>query len=225
MLKHVYLSLFRLNRKMLLVLTALFIVPSVAPFLGMLLFFTLLNVLLWTEIKNHTDLLYRSLPVRPSTVVNARYLAAFSIAVAVQVLGYVLYLLLIRREGVEISGFFTNREGIAYFTAALTAFYLPAYHLFGYLGGMVVCLVSMGGFTVLLSGLLYVYLSLSTGTWVLDHYAETGGNLWLLVPVIFKRGIAWMGIDVFRIFIICLLVLLMWSSYRLSIRFFGKKDI
>lgn len=227
MLQFVYLNLFKTNLRKLLLPAALFIVPSAAPFLGVLLFFMLLSAVLRTEMENNTDILYRSLPISPVAVVKARYLAAFSIAVGVQLAGYVLYLVLFRQPGADAAMFFKNREGMAYFIFFLMAFYLPAYHRFGYFRGMVAGFLSMWVFTVLLSGLLYVYLSLRSGIWALDRYTVVDGvvGFFLVVWEVFGKAIAEIGTGVFRVGTIILLVLLMWASLRLSIRFFRDKDI
>lgn len=190
-----------------------------------------ISSLMNTEEKNHTDILYRSLPVRPSSIVYSRYIAASAIFAGVflpafLVCSFIETLDIPGRTGlspvITVTGFFV----IAVPAAVLVAGIFPFCFKYGYVKGMLVgsaaSVLAAGIFAVI----LYLIVSISGKTEILGAVMAKADRAWIVrfIMGVFAQAAVFIGKTLFPVFISIVTALLVVVSVRVSVRFYKNRD-
>ena len=200
----------------------------------MVFFFTIIFIssLIQNEEKNHTDILYRSLPVRSSSIVYSRYIAASVVFVGVFLPAFLACSLIEAldipgRTGssqvITVTGFFT----IAVPIAVLVAGIFPFCFKYGYIKGMLLGSVATILAGAILAGILYIIFSLSGKTGILTAIMAKTDQSWIarFLLGVFAQAVALMGKEFFLVFIIIVTVILLAVSVKVSVKFYNNRDL
>ncbi len=184
-----------------------------------------------TEEKNNTDILYRSLPIKPSSIVYSRYIAA-----AVSCAGIFLPSLLAcsfiephyfpglteSSPVITGAGFFIITVPIAILVAGI----FPFSFKYGYMKGRLLGSVASILAGVTLMAILYAIVSLSGKTEILTAVMAQTERSWItrFSLEIFAQAEALMGKEFFLAFISSVTVILLAVSVKASVRFYNNRD-
>lgn len=200
----------------------------------MVFFFTgiYISALMQTEEKNNTDILYRSLPIRPSSIVYSRYIAASFIFAGVFLpaflaCSFIEHLGLPGRTAslpvITVAGFFT----IAVPLAVLVAGVFPFSFKYGYGKGML-----LGSVASILAGgtlavILYIIVWISGKTEILKAVMATTNQSWIIrfFMGVFAQAMVLMGKDFFLAFISMVVVILLIGSVKVSVGFYNSREL
>lgn len=199
----------------------------------MVFFFTIMFIssLNKTEEKNNTEILYRSLPIRPSSIVYSRYIAAAFVFTGVFLpaflVGYLIdHIGLPGRTAslsvITVAGFFT----IAVPLAVLVAGVFPFSFKYGCVKGMLlgsVASILAGG---ILAVILYIIVSLSGKTEILTAIMAQSDQTWItrFLLGVFAQSMTLMGKDFFLALISTVTVILLAVSVKASVIFYNNRD-
>jgi len=200
----------------------------------MVFFFTLIYIsaLMQTEEKSNTDILYRSLPVRPSAIVYSRYIAASFIFAGVFLPAFLAcffieYIGLPGRTAsfpvITAAGFFTIALPIALLVAAIFPFTFKYGYMKGIVLGSVASILAGGTLAVI----LYIIVSLSGKTEILTAVMAQTDQAWInrFLLGVFAQSTTLMGKDFFLVFISIVTVILLAISVKVSVRFYNNRDL
>lgn len=203
-------------------------------FLIVVFFFTgiYISALMQTEEKNNTDILYRSLPIRPSSIVYSRYIAASFIFVGVFLpaflaCSFIEHLGLPGRTAsfpvITASGFFTIAVPLAFLVAGI----FPFCFKYGYGKGMLlgsVASILAGG---ILAAILYTIESISGKTEILTVVMAQTDKTWItrFLLGVYAQSMTLMGKDFFLALISTVAVILLVVSVKVSVKFYNDRDL
>ena len=202
--------------------------------LFMVFFFTIIFIssLIQNEEKNHTDILYRSLPVRSSSIVYSRYIAALVVLAGVFVPVFLVCSLIEAldipgRTGsspvITVTGFFTIVVPIAVLVAGIFPFYFKYGYVKGMMLGSVASILAIGT----LVGILYIIFSLSGQTGILTAIMAKTDNYWIVrfLMGVFAQAATLMGKEFFLVFISIVTVIFLAVSVKVSVKFYKNRDL
>jgi ABC-2 type transport system permease protein len=200
----------------------------------MVFFFTIIYIssLIQNEEKNHTDILYRSLPVRSSSIVYSRYIAASVVFAGVFLPAFLACSLIDAldipgRTGsslvITVTGFFTIAVPIAVLVAGIFPFYFKYGYVKGMLLGSVASILTVGTLAVI----LYIIFSLSGKTGILTAIMAKTDNYWIVrfLLGVFAQAATLMGKEFFLVFISIVTVILLAVSVKVSVKFYKNRDL
>ncbi len=202
--------------------------------LFMVFFFTTIFIssLIQNEEKNHTDILYRSLPVQSSSIVYSRYIAALVVLAGVFVPVFLACSLIEAldipgRTGsspvITMTGFFTIVVPIAVLVAGIFPFYFKYGYVKGMMLGSVASILAIGTLAVI----LYIIFSLSGQTGILTAIMAKTDNYWTVrfLMGVFAQAATLMGKEFFLVFISIVTVILLAVSVKVSVKFYKNRDL
>jgi hypothetical protein len=185
-----------------------------------------------TEEKSRTDVLYCSLPVKKSTIVYSRYLAAFFIFVGVVAVCFPVFSII---ESLDLPGrtvifppisaqqLFT----VTIFVALFVSGFFPFYFKYGYMKGQLLGAAAITLVSTAFMGVLYIVVSLSGKTAILDAVMSKTELPWIfrLFMGVFAQAEALMGNLNFQAIIGIMTAVLVIVSVRGSVKIYNNKDL
>jgi hypothetical protein len=221
------LALLGAHKTKILGLSALFLLLLPIHLFNILFCWILITQMARSEDNYHIDELFCSLPLKRPAIVTARFLVALLIILAATGLGFIIFhLSLIFTDfyprGLEIKpGLFTFLFPIL----LLISSYFPPYFRNGHRQGVEVSFTFASLAAAFWLGLLYIAVSLISGSWQL--HTETGVKAVLIsqVMAILRKSIAVFGITVFHLVLVGTISLLLVISYVLSLRFYSRREL
>ncbi len=228
---------FYVNRSLPLVLAVIFSFYFVLFFLmeqliiePTLFIFIVTLILMYTDEKYKTDTLYCSLPLKRSTIVLARYVSLLlTILVGI---GLVFIFTFLMKKSWPM-GFppppegwtATNWFSVFFPLALIFSIFFPLYFRFGYSKGVILGFISTAVVGFLLVGLLYVMVSIKSGSWGLAQYTEGKENpILAFITGIIGQAMGILGKQNLLIFLSLLMIPLVFVSIMLSIKFYNKRE-
>lgn len=185
-----------------------------------------------TEEKSRIDTIYRSLPVKKSTIVYSRYLAALFTFVGVVAVCFLVFSII---ESLDIPGrrvifppisaqqlFFAT-----IFIALFVAGFFPFLFKYGYGKGLLVGATAITLVSAAFTGVLYVVVSLSGKTALLDAFMAKTEVSWIyrFLIGVFAQAEILMGKLNLQVLIGFVTVILVFVSVRVSVNFYKNKDL
>ncbi|MCP5048793.1 MAG: ABC-2 transporter permease [bacterium] len=185
-----------------------------------------------TEEKNRTDALYCSLPVKKSTIVYSRYLAALFTFVGVAAACFLVFSII---ESLQLPGrtvtfppisapqLFNVTIPVALFVAGVFPFFFKYGYTKGLLLGAVVITLASAAFI----GILYAVVSRSGKTALLDAVMANTELSWIsrFSMGVFVQAGALMGKLNFQVLIGIVTIILVFVSVRVSVKFYNNRDL
>jgi hypothetical protein len=185
-----------------------------------------------TEEKNNTDILYRSLSIKPSSIVYSRYITAALLFVGVflpmfLVCSFIKPLVYYHLTGtfpvMTVTDFFTITVPIAISVAGI----FPFSFKYGYMKGRL-----LGSFASLLAGgilatILIIIVLISGRTETLTAVMATTNQPWItrFFLGVFAQAMSLMGRDFFLAVINIVTLTLLMVSVKVSVRFYTNRDL
>jgi ABC-2 type transport system permease protein len=202
------------------------VIPLVA--LGILYIFSFSK----TEEKNRTDVLYCSLPVRKSTIVYSRYLAASFTFVGVITVCFLVFSIIesfnfpghtLIFPPISVQQFFSA----AIFVALFISVFFPFYFKYGYMKGQMLGAAAITLVSAVFVGILYIIVSLSGKTTILDAVMTKTElpRITLFFMGVLAQAEALMGELNFLVLKGIVTVILVFVSVRVSVKFYKNKDL
>jgi len=185
-----------------------------------------------TEEKSRVDILYCSLPVKRSTIVYSRYLAALFTFVAVIAVCFLVFSII---ENLALPGrmvifppisarqFFT----VTTLTALFVSGFFPYYFKYNYMKGQLLGVTAITLVCAAFTGVLYIVVSLIGKTAILEAVMAKTEIPWIprfFIGVIAQAEIL-MGSLNFLVLIGIATVILAFVSVRVSVKFYNNKDL
>ena len=185
-----------------------------------------------TEEKNRTDVLYCSLPVKKSTIVYSRYLAALFTFVGVVAVCFLVFSII---ENLGLPGrtvifppisaqqFFT----VTIFIALFVSGFFPFYFKYGYMKGQLLGATAITLVCAAFMGVLYIVVSISGKTAIFDAVMSTTALPWIFRFLIgvFAQAAILMGKLNLQVLIGIMTAVLLFVSLRVSVKFYKNKDL
>lgn len=185
-----------------------------------------------TEEKNRTDVLYCSLPIKKPTIVYSRYLAALFTFAGVVTVCFLVFSI-IERLGlpartvifppISAQQFFT----VTIFVALFVSGFFPFYFKYGYMKGQLLGAAAVALVSSAFVGVLYVVVSLSRKTAILDAVMAKAELPWIFrffIGVFAQVGVL-LGKLNFQVLIGIITVILVFVSVRVSVALYNIKDL
>jgi hypothetical protein len=195
--------------------------------------FFLIEGLLRFEDKSNAKTLICSLPVRRSAVVLGRYLSSlFFILLIFIIFGLTVFLL-----NAVLPEYISNSKEIVIIPSLLAAFWgyylfvsvnLFIYFRFGYLGyprNVLIGFLSTALTGTIFLGIVYILISLGTGSWSISKFLNGTRGSFTLVNGIINSGIEVLGQPVFILISGLFLAGMVMASISLSIKYFRVRDL
>jgi hypothetical protein len=182
-----------------------------------------------TEDSYNTDNLYCSLPIRRAEIVISRFLLTITVVMAAIIMGLIVLGI---SSIFSISGFYPEkilitRDILTLLVPIILLFsvYFPLYFRYGYRPGLQVgCYTaSLLAFIVWL-GLLYIIVSISSGSWQISFSEGKSFSFMLTIALIIKKGFQVFSTRYFYLFIGMCMVSLILMSIKLSLIFYSKRE-
>lgn len=184
-----------------------------------------------TEEKSRTDVLYCSLPVKKSTIVYSRYLAAFFIFVGVVAVCFPVFSII---ESLDLPGrtvvfpvisaqqLFT----VTIFVVLFVSVFFPFFFKYGHMKGQLLGAAAITLVSTAFTGVLYVVVSLSGKTAILDAVMSKTELPWIsrFFMGVFAQAEALMGKQNFQALIGIMTAVLVFVSVRGSVKIYNNKD-
>jgi len=185
-----------------------------------------------TEEKNRTDTLYCSLPVKRSTIVYSRYLAALFTFVGVAAACFLVFSII---ESLDLPSRMVtfppiNAHQLFTVTILVTLFVagvFPFFFKYGYTKGLLLGAVAITLVSAAFIGILYAVVSGSGKTELLDAFMANTKLSWIprFSIGVFVQADALMGKLNFQVLIAIVTIILVFVSVRVSIKFYNNRDL
>jgi hypothetical protein len=209
----------------------IFLVEHTVVFPLVLLGFLYISSVSKTEEKSRTDVLYCSLPVKKSTIVYSRYLAALFTFVGVVAVCFLVFSII---ESLDFPGrtvifppisaqqLFT----VTIFVALFVSGFFPLYFKYGYMKGQLLGAAAIALVSTAFMGVLYVAVSLSGETAILDAVMSKTELPWMFrfFMGVFAQAEILMGNLNLQAFIGIMTAVLVFVSVRGSVKIYNNKD-
>ncbi|UCH96413.1 MAG: ABC-2 transporter permease [Candidatus Aminicenantes bacterium] len=185
-----------------------------------------------TEERNRTDALYCSLPVKKSTVVYSRYLAALFTFVGVATVCFLVFSFIESLELLNRPVIFPPISGSQLFTvtilvALFVAGVFPFFFKYGFTKGLLLGAVAILLVSAVFIGILYAVISMKGKTTLLEVVMANTELPWIFrfsTGVFIQVGVL-MGKLNFQLLIGIMTIILVLVSVRASLKLYDNKDL
>ena len=185
-----------------------------------------------TEEKNRSNILYCSLPIKKSTIVYSSYLAVLFILWGVITVCFLVFSIIesldlpgrtVTFSPISIQQLFT----VTIFIALFASGFFPFYFKYGYMKGQFLGAAALILVSIAFLGFLYIVVSLSGKTTILDAVMAKTELPWLSLFSIgvFAQAENIMGKLSLQALIGIVTVILVFVSIRVSVKFYMKRDL
>jgi len=182
--------------------------------------------------KNRTDVLYCSLPVKKSTIVYSRYLAALFTFVGVVAVCFLVFSIIenlglpartVIFPPISVQQFFT----VTIFITLFVSGFFPFYFKYGYMKGQLLGATAITLVCAAFMGVLYIVVSLSGKTAILDAVMSNTALPWIFRFLIgvFAQAAILLGKLNLQVLIGIMTAVLLFVSVRVSVKFYNNKDL
>lgn len=185
-----------------------------------------------TEEKSRIDALYCSLPVKKSTIIYSRYLAALFTFVAVVAVCFLVFSII---ESLGLPGrtvIFPPISARQFFTVTIiivlfVSGFFPYYFKYNYMKGQLLGVTAITLVSAAFVGVLYAIVSLIGKTAILEAVMTKTEIPWIprFFIGVFAQAEALMGSLNFLVLIGIATLILAFVSVRVSVKFYNNKDL
>ena len=220
------LTIINAHRAKILGLTGLFFLLLPIHLFNILFCWILITQITRSEDNYRTDELFCSLPVKRPVIVTARFLVSLVIVLAATVLGFIVF-----HTALLFTDFYPRfleiKPGVFIFLfpiILLISAYFPLYFRNGHRPGVEVSFTLAFITAALWLGMLYIVVSVVSGSWQLP--SEAGVKLVLVSQAlaVINKSIAVFGLRVFHLVLLLTMVLLLLLSFTLSLGFYSRRE-
>lgn len=219
----------RANNTKILWLTGLFLIVLPIHLFNFVFCWVLITLIMKGEDNYNTDNLYCSLPLRRSDIMISRFLLSVTIVLAAIIMGIIVLGI---SSVFSISGIYPGKLRLTqnifimlYPLILLFSFYFPLYFRYGYRPGL-----QMGCYTASLLaiivwlGLLFVIASIASGSWQIGYPEGKNFSIIITITLIIKKGVHVLGSHLFHLFIGMSTVILVLTSFILSLKSYSLRE-
>ena len=219
----------RANKTKILWMMGLFLMVMPIHLFNFIFSWILISLMMKTEDECRSDSLYCSLPIRRWNIVISRFIVSLGIILAAILIG----LFVLRISSIfSVAGFYPEKLRITqniffllFPIVLMISIFFPLYFRYGHQPGMhFSCYIVFFVVLAFWVGLLYIVVSIASGSWQIDI---SMGSSYLLIYgtlAIMKKSVDIFGLQGFYMYVLVTMVLFMVISFILSIKFYTRRE-